>query len=549
MARPLARPTCLLLIAAGVLSACGESPRDQLRHMGVPFSVESFMKAAEEGDLHVVRLFLDAGMTATGSDAQRRTLLAAAAAGPRPEVVAALLDAGADPNVSDEAMRTPLMAAAEAGHAEAARLLLAHGANANSLRDDGVTVLMLAADGGHRDVLRQLLGRGVEIDRRDRLGRTALLHAAAGGHAEAVALLVAAGADPDRRTRRRGTHALGLAAEQDDVGMATALLDAGVDLERRDLVRDQTALAVAAGAGSAGVARLLLERGADPEARDRDGNTPLMIAADGGRLEIVRDLLAQGALVDARTGSGLTALMSAAREGHDDVVRALLEAGADPRLETEGRYSALSAARQEGHDAVFAILEQAAGQRRVESPDGRRWARFAVYADAYRTPPGWEAVDPFSSDEEYWPEYTLLGVDRDESPRTRRALLRSERLRSQILLVRGPVLEWMPRVVDGLAPLDGRPEVRFTDRPMHTADGLGVDVVLLDREASEDTPARRQLLGIVDLGREALLVDAGGPPESFDPALVEQFLRSLRVRTGPPPDGAGAVPASPASTR
>ncbi|MBW2313375.1 MAG: ankyrin repeat domain-containing protein [Deltaproteobacteria bacterium] len=541
MARTLARTSCLLL---ALLLACGgETPRDQLAQMGVPFSAGSFLDAAEDGDLHVVRLFLAAEMAPNESDASRRTVLAAAAAAGHDDVVAELLAAGADPNVSDQQMRTPLMAAAEGGHAAATRRLLEAGGNANSLRMDGVTVLMRAARGGHTEVIDALVGHGVEIDRPDQFGNTALLHAAEAGHAAAVVSLLAGGADPDLRTRMKGTHALGLAAGGDDVEMARALLDAGADLERRDLEHEMTALAVASLRGNVEVARLLVERGADPESVGRDGHTALMLAADEGHAEIARLLLGQGAEVDRPETSGVTALMIASAKGHESVVEALLEAGADPTIQTEGRYSALSAARHEGHDLIAAALRTAARARVAARPGARQWARFALYGDAYAAPAGWEVVDPFRSDDVFWSDYSLVGVDPGEGPRTRRALLRNGALHSQILLVRGPTLEWMPRFVDRVAPLDGRAGIRFTDHTLRSADGVTVDYLKIDLAAVGDEPARRQLLGIVDLGREALIVDAGGPADRFDPTVVEGLLRSLRVRTGP----AAAVPTQPAA--
>ncbi|NNL64680.1 MAG: ankyrin repeat domain-containing protein, partial [Myxococcales bacterium] len=126
-------------ILLGSLLACGNSPRDQLAKMGISFSVVNLMSAAEAGDLHVVRLFLEAGMTANGTDETRRSVVSAAASGGNPAIVSLLLERGADPNVGDEQTRTPLMQAASGGHAEAARLLLAHGANAQAVRADGMT--------------------------------------------------------------------------------------------------------------------------------------------------------------------------------------------------------------------------------------------------------------------------------------------------------------------------------------------------------------------------------------------------------------------------
>jgi hypothetical protein len=311
-----------------------------------------------------------------------------------------------------------------------------------------------------------------------------------------------------------------------------------------------TALVVAALKGQAGVARLLVEHGADPEAADRDGNTPLMVAANAGHDEIVQLLLGQGVQVDRRGPSGTTALMFASLVGHESVVHALLEAGADPVLETEGHYSALAAARHEGHEAIAAALREAADARGGTEGEARQWARFALYGDAYRTPTGWVAVDPFRSDAWYWGDYSLLGIDHGESPDTRRALLRNEARRSQILLVRGPVLEWMPRILDRMEPLDGDPDVSFTDHVARAADGGEIDYLVIERAASGDAPATRHVFAAADLGREALLVDAGGPADRFDADAVVAFLRSLRVRSGPaPPATQGAHPASPGGTR
>ena len=203
----MAAPILILLACASSLVGCGTSPRDQLARMGIPFSVVSLMSAAEAGDLHVVRLFLEAGMTANGTDEHRRSVVSAAASGGNPDIVALLLESGADPNIGDEQTRTPLMGAASNGHAEAARLLLARGANAQAVRADGMTVLMQAAAAGHPEVLEVLLSRDVDLDRTDQFGATALIHAVMNRHAGTAQLLLSHGADPDVRTRTDGAFA------------------------------------------------------------------------------------------------------------------------------------------------------------------------------------------------------------------------------------------------------------------------------------------------------------------------------------------------------
>ena len=72
----------------------------------------------------------------------------------------------------------------------------------------------------------------------------------------------------------------------------------------------------------------------------------------------------------------------------------------------------------------------------------------------------------------------------------------------------------------------------ISDHVVRSTDGAEVDYLLIHRDASGDAPAQRHLVGLVDLGRDVLVVDAGGPAESFDAAAVVGLLRSLRVRRG-----------------
>jgi len=527
MSRTLAALACALVLC---LTACGRpSPRDQLERMGIEFTTTNFLAAAEGGDLHVVRLFLAGGMTPNGSDERRHTVLAAAAKGGDAAVVVELLAAGADPNVGDAEMQTPLRHAAAGGHVEVVRLLLDRGANVDSLGADGMNVLTHAARNGHADVARVLVEHRVDLDHGDQFGGTPLAHAATAGHADVVAVLLEGGADPDRRNRTNGAFALGLAAEGGFLETVRRLADAGADLERYDLDRQWTALAAAAHAGHAAEARLLADRGARLETRGRDGNTPLLLAARAGHGEVLADLLARGADPDARDRSGTTALMMVALNGDEASVRRLLGAGADPTLEAGG-YSSLTAARREGHEAIARLLARAAAEVRADRGDVRRWARFALYADAYRTPRGWTSLDPMTADADYRNEYSSIGIDPGEGSRTRRALLREEGSGSQILLVRGPAAEWLPRVEQRTDSLEASASQTTSERKILTADGVELEYRLVESLDAEGVPGRWHLLGVLELGDEVLLVDAGGPADSFDAATVERFLGSMRLQ-------------------
>jgi hypothetical protein len=105
-------------------------------------------------------------------------------------------------------------------------------------------------------------------------------------------------------------------------------------------------------------------------------------------------------------------------------------------------------------------------------------------------------------------------------------------------------------VIDPLEPLDGDPDVHFSDHVVRSADGVEVNYLDIERAATDRGEASRHLIGIVDLGREALVVDAGGPADSFDEAAVVGFLRSLRLNTGPgSQDDDAASPAAPQAAR
>ena len=85
---------------------------------------------------------------------------------------------------------------------------------------------------------------------------------------------------------------------------------------------------------------------------------------------------------------------------------------------------------------------------------------------------------------------------------------------------------------------------------VRAADGGAIDYLVIERAASSDSPATRHVFGVADLGREALLIDAGGPADRFDADALVAFLQSLRVRIGPaPPAAEGARPASPGGSR
>lgn len=123
----------------------------------LPYAREgtALIRAAERGDLAIVRLLLDAGADVDGACgcAAGETPLWAAAAADYPEVVAYLLERGANPNAPGPLGHTCLHVAAMRGWPRLARTLLEHGADPRLTDDGGRTAADWAKLKGHAEVV------------------------------------------------------------------------------------------------------------------------------------------------------------------------------------------------------------------------------------------------------------------------------------------------------------------------------------------------------------------------------------------------------------
>ena len=155
-----------------------------------------------------------------------------------------------------------------------------------------------------------------------------LADAAMKGDLEAVRARLAEDADPNA-AQGDGMTALHWAAFQDDVEMATVLLEAKPNVRVKTRVGAITPLNLASRNGSAAMIDTLAAAGADVNYPTATGATPLMMAAVAGRVDAVRRLIEQGAYLNARDFSnGQTPLMFAAWENRAEVISELVERGA-----------------------------------------------------------------------------------------------------------------------------------------------------------------------------------------------------------------------------
>jgi uncharacterized protein len=196
----------LAIGAAVVLVSWSGSARAELR-------VDTALrKAAEQGDIAMMKSLLAQGADADRSDA----LLAAIVAGQR-RSIELLLDRGADPNawargrtlLPRGAEGSPVFAAARQGDRQLIKELKRHGANLDAASTErgleGDTPLLWAVRYRQLSAARLLIEAGANVEHRDQSGTTALIEAARLGGREAldlVKMLLSRGADPDARDNK-----------------------------------------------------------------------------------------------------------------------------------------------------------------------------------------------------------------------------------------------------------------------------------------------------------------------------------------------------------
>lgn len=296
-------------------------------------------RAAERGQVTVVKYLLDHGASIDQLSPRKETALHLAAHVGQNAVVKLLLERKANVEARDNAGWTPLYYASSQGYRAVGETLLEQGANANARAGDGRTPLHTAADRGSLEFVQLLLQRGAKVDAADEAGTQPHMSAAASGNVAVLQALLEAGALMNA-TNRNG---------------ATALLFA-VTRQHADAVQE------------------LLRRKADPHlpgfvvlARElppgsRDGRTvlyPLEQAVELADVRITRLLLEAGAKPDLTVGKRLSPLWTAMAKKQFELVQILLEHKADPSLKDPLGHSLLTLAMrwQEAPEVLQLLLE------------------------------------------------------------------------------------------------------------------------------------------------------------------------------------------------
>jgi ankyrin repeat protein/L-ascorbate metabolism protein UlaG (beta-lactamase superfamily) len=322
--------------------------------------------AAEQGNVTIARILLDAGASVDGFDSDESTPLDVAALNRRPEVVDLLLARGADVNRRDKNGAYALSFAASGGDTLVIRRLLEAGSDLNFRDNAGGTLLHFAAPRDLRTLVRVVLDHGADPNVGTFEGETPLSYAASRGRTEIVRALLEAGADPSLPDSS-GTTPLMSASWGGQTEIFRLMLEAGAD---PNAANDWglTALAIAARNGNAEVARLLLEKGADPNHTGREGETILHAAVVGGSPETVDAVLAAHPALDpGESRWGWTPLHSAAVRGYTDIAEKLVRAGADPGVRDASGATPAEAAAKYGNKGVLAALAASGGSAGLDA--------------------------------------------------------------------------------------------------------------------------------------------------------------------------------------
>lgn len=380
---------------------------------------ELFMEAINDGNLKLVKHFLERGVDVNATDENGFTPLMMAASEDQPEIAQLLIDKGAKVNFVNAQGWTALTEAADEGALATAKVLLNAGADAHlKIKNDASPIRMAASEGhtqilqllidkgaklstitegqlplhaaaeeGQLEVVKMLLGMNADLSQVDESGRTALMYAAEEGQLSVVQFLIEKGAKVNQQDKE-GRTALAYAAEERQTEVVRFLLDKGADLALRDnnghsaldhaaeenaegvvklllttkegakQVRENASILInASEEGALPVVRQLKEAGANINAADEDGTTPLMAASEEGQEQVVQYLLSAGAEVNAKTKQGWTALSYAARENQPEAIRLLLAKKAD--IEARCTYRSMSSYGRSNKPTTIALYEGA----------------------------------------------------------------------------------------------------------------------------------------------------------------------------------------------
>lgn len=288
---------------------------------------EPIYRAAQRGNLDIVRLLLKSGISVNARSSLEATPLHSVAKADDPELLQILLEAGAEINAQDQAGYTPLFNALEAGKFQHLPILFKHGASLDLTTAEGVTALMIAASWGDPETMKTLHQAGAKLDVSSDNKGTALHFAAVQGHLKAVKYLLDAGLAVDTPARGNMDSPLHLASGG-VAGTRKRHADSFADLAGNKMFHDRP-WPNGDQAAYTKTVELLISAGADVNNQNSIGKTPLHLTAQFGQLDNAKLLLSKGAAINQLSKAGRTPLHFAAEGKSIEMISFLLDQGAE----------------------------------------------------------------------------------------------------------------------------------------------------------------------------------------------------------------------------
>ena len=299
---------------------------------GIAYTADAFIAAARDGNLAVVKLFVQAGWSVETAATNGSTVLHYAAWKGHLSVVQYLVGQGANVLATNNVGWTPRDDARSAGHTAVVTYLESEARAELDSRGIAYTAnaFIAAARDGNLAVVKLFVQAGASVTATDNEGKTPRDLADDAGHTAVVTYLESeARAELDSRGIAYTANAFVDSASAGNLAVVKLFVQAGMDIDATDS-NSVTALLVASVWDHLAVVQYLVEQGADVNFRNTNGTTALHEAAALGHLEVVKYLVGQGADITATDNNDVwTPLHSAAYSGRLEVVKYLVEQGAD----------------------------------------------------------------------------------------------------------------------------------------------------------------------------------------------------------------------------
>ena len=187
------------VLLIGIFSfGCGnkqEAARKELTKMNVDYSTSSFIKAVENNDVVVAKLFIEAGMSVNAINGNGETPLIIAAKNSSEELVKFILaQKEVDINAVDKNGQNALFAAVVGKQKSIIDILTEHGADWQKKDAVGMNILHFATIKNNSEVVKLAIKKGVDVNKKTDNQKTALQLAQENNNIQLVELLKENGA-------------------------------------------------------------------------------------------------------------------------------------------------------------------------------------------------------------------------------------------------------------------------------------------------------------------------------------------------------------------